>query len=80
MTTSSDIKKVLINILACNKTKLSKMNKRALVQLLRDLEDNDLQKENRKITEQEWYIVLKDILTAFGQIFLLIFNIHYEPG
>lgn len=80
MTTSSNIKKVIINILTCNKTKLSKTNKRALVQLLEKLEDNDLQKGNKKITEQEWYKVVKDIASALGHIILHTVNIHYEPG
>jgi len=80
MTTSSDIKKVLINILSCNKTKLSKINKKALVQLIEELEDNDSKKERKEITEQEWYKVVKDITLALGQIMLHTVNFNYEPG
>lgn len=79
MATSSDIKKVIINILACNKTRLSKKNKEALLQLLDELEDNDLKKNSKKITEREWYKILKDIATILGQIAFSFTNFNYEP-
>lgn len=80
MATSSDIKKVIINILSCSKTKLSKANKCTLMRLLEDLDGNDNKRESKKITEQEWYKVLKDIASVLGSIMLHSTNIHYEPG
>lgn len=80
MVTSSEIKNIIINTLTCNKTKLSKVNKIALKQLLNDLDDNDSKKIKKQITEQEWYKILKDIFTTFGKTMLHYFNIDHEPG
>jgi|GEM_PF-4193049 len=80
MATTSDVKKVIIDTLACKKTKLSNSNRKALKQLLEDLDDNESKKIKKEITNREWYKVLKDITSAFGQIILSFVKCHYESG
>jgi len=78
--TTQEIKKVILDLLSCDKTKISKKNKKALLSLLKDLDENDSEKSKKKITECEWYKILIDIITTLAQIASSITNYVYESG
>lgn len=80
MVTTQEIKKVILDLLSCDKTKISKKNKKALLSLLKDLDENDSEKSKKKITECEWYKILIDIITTLAQIASSITNYVYESG
>lgn len=80
MVTTQEIKKVILDLLSCDKTKISKKNKKALLSLLKDLDENDSKKSKKKITECEWYKILIDIITTLAQIASSITNYVYESG
>lgn len=80
MVTTQEIKKVILDLLSCDKTKISKKNKKALLSLLRDLDENNSKKSKKKITECEWYKILIDIITTLAQIASSITNYIYESG